>query len=658
MSKEKELDDDVLYDENDYIEEESTESGDGTESTEYSAEDEEVFGDDSVEENTEEEVKPKKKRKKGRREAEEISDTPITESEKNSKMTKETKKKLSFGVICGIVLVVAIGGMLVAKKASGSMSYSKALNTIVSTRAGSFRYVFDVRTEKAGSADATATTSETTETTETTEATSTEETTEAQEPKHENSEWDNESGTAIDRWVYPNYQVVIEGCVKSTEPLVANYNIYLDTGYESDLFTDVTVFDGKAYINVEQINTWLKNSKDSYLQSLSDYITDGAKYYVVDMANFSIDSRYAEDGEDGKYTEGYKSLNTCMQVLSSMLSACKIKNGDNGSVTIEGLDKQMVYFINNLDTLYDQTGFKPEYKDNVIDAFADERLALTTETNMNMVSNGVYRSYKTSSGNDAVEVSLKAQYLLNGVSKQISMELFKSGDIRDVVMPTGSTTTSAIDLQGCVYDMLDYFNFTEIKLSNKLNTTPESIKADIVDDLIKYIGDDSVNEDNYMDYLSQHMKDENIKAFFNSLNEITGDLVVTVEKEKEEKVEQHPSFSYSGGGITISGKLNEKESSEELIVLDLLVLNEKSEDIEFNTTDYTLKTHKGSVYPANNTTILHDYDNKFDMDKVQETVTIGGNGFARVKMYFVPSEVPEYLDLWNGDTSIGVVSLY
>ena len=78
MSKEKELDDDVLYDENDYIEEEGTESGDGTESTEYSAEDEEVFGDDSVEENTEEEVKPKKKRKKGRREAEEISDTPIT----------------------------------------------------------------------------------------------------------------------------------------------------------------------------------------------------------------------------------------------------------------------------------------------------------------------------------------------------------------------------------------------------------------------------------------------------------------------------------------------------------------------------------------------------------------------------------------------------
>lgn len=598
-----------------------------------------------------EEEKPKKRRRK---EAEELSDTPATESEINKKLSVEAKKKLSFGVILVIVLVVAIGGMLITKSRSSKASYTKVLNTIADTRQGSFRYVIDVRTgdEEVEVPEVEVTTEESSEAESTTEEVTT------AEGKHENSEWDNESGTQIDRWVYPNYKIVIEGCTKSVEPLATSYSISIATDYEDDVFTNVTVFENKAYIDVEQIGKWLMNSHDSYLQNLNQYITDGAKYYVIDMNNFSINSRYAEDGEDGVYSEGYETLHTCVKALISLISSCDIKEGDNGSVTITGLDTNLVNFIDSIDNLYDQTGFKKEYKDNVIDAFSEEKLILDTTDNMNMASAGVYRKYETSKGNSAYEANFQTSYELNGVSKNISVQLYKSGDVVDIVMPTGSTTSTPMELEKCINSMLDYFNFTDIKLENKLNTTPVSVKDDLIENIIKYIGDSTVNTDNYMTYLEEHMDDESIKAMFDAINEVTGDLVVTVEKEVEEEVERYPEFNYTGNGLTISGQYNEAESSDELIVIDLLILNENEEDTTVDLTSYSLKTHKGNTYPANNTTILRDFDNSFDFTKVVESRDIVGTGYARVKLYFVPSDVPEYLDLWNGDTQIGVVALY
>lgn len=622
--------------------------------TEEEVEEELAEADSDEEVSYEESEEEKQSKKRRRKEAEELSDTPATESEINKKLSVEAKKKLSFGVVLAIILVVAFGGMFIAKSKSSKASYTKVLNTIADTRQGSFRYVIDVRTGE-GEVEVPeleVTSEESSETEATTEEVAT------TEGKHENSEWDNESGTQVDRWIYPNYQIIIEGCTKSVEPLATNYSISITTDYESDVFTNVTVFENKAYIDVEQIGKWLMNSHDSYLQSLNQYITDGAKYYVIDMNSFNIHSRYAEDGEDGAYTEGYETLHTCVKALISLISSCDIKEGDNGSVTITGLDTNLVNFIDSIDNLYDQTGFKKEYKDNVVDAFSGEKLILDTTDNMNMSAAGVYRKYETSKGNSAYEANFQTSYELNGVSKNISVQLYKSGDVVDIVMPTGSTTSTPMELEKCINSMLDYFNFTDIKLENKLNTTPASVRDDLIENIIKYIGDSTVNRDNYMTYLEEHMTDENIKAMFDAINEVTGDLVVTVEKEVEEEVERYPEFNYTGDGLSISGQYNEAESSDELIVIDLLILNESDEDTTVDLTGYSLKTHKGNTYPANNTTILRDFDNSFDFTKVVESQDIVGTGYARVKLYFVPSDVPEYLDLWNGDTQIGVVALY
>lgn len=143
------------------------------------------------------------------------------------------------------------------------------------------------------------------------------------------------------------------------------------------------------------------------------------------------------------------------------------------------------------------------------------------------------------------------------------------------------------------------------------------------------------------------------------MNKIVGGIVVEKEVVAEEEVEQYPDIIIDDADGYVSIKYNTEESDAKLIVLDMEVIN-KSDDTErtFNLTDYSLRTLLNSVYPANNETLLRNYDNTFDMEKLQTEMVLKPHEWGTCKLYFVISDDTGHMDLYSGDNKINTVVQY
>ena len=575
----------------------------------------------------------------------------MSEEVKEEKVVKK-KNKFLF-ILLGIVVLVAIGIGVFLFLNNKKYAYFNTLDDTFANKVGEFRYVIDVRTSEAGGDvvvidDASAVGEEIDETS---------------SSKGNQSDWISSDGAIVANWQYPNYRITIEGCTTSIEPLETTYTVRIDTEQFSDMFTDVTVYQDKIYINVEQMAYWLGNSKDSYLQDLSRQLdTHGAKYYVCDTVEFY--SRYAEDGEENIVTEPYKYFLGLEEVASYILRSSNFSES-NSKVTIDGDSLVSSYkgYINNLGRNYSNLGLSSAERDNVLSAFSDAwcDLGSTGTSEYGVICQGDYRSYTTTLGSKAVEASFNLEYTVNGQFNQVALQLHRSGDRGTVSEPVGSTSRSKVEVVDVLYGMLDYFNFTDIPLSKQLNASTDSIENALVDEFCKYVYEKDgvyITRNTYQTYIKNHEDSETVQEFMQILGNVSNGMIVEESVEESEESERYPVIRYEDNGVIMEGAYNAELSNSSMAVVSVVLYNKDGDEKLIDTSTIHVENAMGGIIPANNETVLKGYRENWDMSISPSEVTLLPNGYYFLDLYFYIQGGSGQLEMFNGDTSVGVIVAY
>lgn len=625
----------------------------------------------------------------------------LVELEKPRKKSKRAKfqfsKKMLIPVVAVLLLVVVFG---VKSAFFSNMDYVKSMQSILATELGSFHYVFSINTGDAGTVLKEDLPAPDISEVESGEGASgdTQNT-----QKYEFADWDKYADVKSGNWKYPVYQIIVDGRTTSIDPLVTSFTVSIATPYASDLFTEVTCFDGNYYIDIEQMRSWLMNSKDSVLISFSEGFPQGSKYLVIPEAEFKIPSRYAESGERSfsevqGLTNLYRRFIAHMKSLSSRIADVaggKCFKGDKTSATMEiGSEqgKKILSDINGLvsridsyeaslvtDELYSDAQ-KQQFdreRDNILDAFFPVMTKLSSTEDANLQMNGYVRKFE-----DSVDGNMAIALTLDGVDYDIKFSGVRSTKMDEIVLPSGSQLTLET-LEGLgnrdivldtIWNVLDYFNFTEIKTFSQLEMTPDRITENAIEDFISLVNESGVYEEwltkyNVYDYLEMYMNPDQSGAtdpvntklvadFIKSLNDITGGLVVEKVVEAEEEVEKYPDLSFSEQGIDFTLKYNEELSKTNFIVLDGEAINKDTDGVTVDLTMFSLHTLLSSVYPANNETLILGYDNEFDFESLQTSLDLPAGQWGNFRLYFVISDDGGHMDLFLGDLQKGAVVEY
>lgn len=346
---------------------------------------------------------------------------------------------------------------------------------------------------------------------------------------------------------------------------------------------------------------------------------------------------------------------------------------------------------------------KVREKDNFISAMSKAMtyMNLTTADAMNFSLNGNALTLVNGDNNQQYEANMSINYTLNDTDYAISITAQRVGATVDkIVAPTESVSDSLMtfsDILNITNNVTDYFNFTDIELEKKLEPTPENSINTALQNFV-----DLVNENNCYDkVLSVHnvmaflQKYSNIKErdaendndkaciiltndfldkfdklLVDARKQIVKDDVTGKEtdinnedetKDEKEDVEQYPEVDTTIDGADVTFKVNEKKSNAKLLVVDMIIDNNTDTDVTFDTTAFQVKTLLGSVYPANNQTLLGGFDatwyDKYD-DKVDAKKTVSANSSDDTTLYFVISDDNGYMDIWYNDSNLGVLVQY
>ena len=682
---------------------------------------ENFFDDDNKEEFSEEATQPQV----------EIDDSAIrvdNEKEVESDDFDEDvakKKKGSFFkahkklvIILGVVILLI--GILVVKAKLGKKGDNvyDITSKILTQELGSFTYVIDVRTGEIGSLN-----KESVKSTDLSNLENVELDPESAPKEEKKNDWEKGSGFSVDYWKYPNFKITISGNTMSTSPLETQFTVSLATEYYNDVFTDITVKDGKYYINTEKMRNWLVSSKDKHLYELGQQIPEGSTYVELTEDEFYYTSRYAEIGEYDlaksksireMYINTVLATNTLINQIRNNKKVESDSKAGTSSVEFTGEDAIAVAnsfksIILNVDSMYDkymssvQSTWKKSdedmqqmkrEKDNVVEAYHDLQLLLSTYDmkNTKPVIKGQSRNFKNGAGNQQLEATWLIVYTLKDRDVQIGISLSKTGEKKDIAVPTGTTykPENKYLAQSVVDACFDYFNFTHIATSKQLEITPQKIANDITDDFIQLVNESDVyskylTRDNLQEYLEKYANyEENddttngdlinaklVADFFNSINSVTGGVVKEVEKQHEDTTPKYTQvakkLTVGENTVDLVANVNEEETTKNLIVIDMSLLYSKEVDstaeldsdeivddsIEVDLTNFSLHTLLKSTYPANNEIILKD--SHFDMSKVQAKAKLQPNIKTDVKLYVVVNGTDEYMDLWYGDVNLGEV---
>lgn len=625
-----------------------------------------------------------------------------------------TNKKIviPFGVvlviILGLVAKTILGG-------GGKMNYYDTMASLFTNELGSFTYTFDVRTGEKGSlitekkssttsvdelssvenADTTTTESIEKQETETTEKAS----------KNEFQDWDKYADVKTGNWQYPNYKIVISGCTTSLEPLTTDFTVNLVTANYNDKFTEVVCIDGNYYFDVESMYNWLKSSGDSYLISLTDKMPNGSKWLVIPESEFKIPSRYAEDGEkDLSYCTSLKTmyerflvaLTSTKSTLSNNLGSTGMSsNKDTVSVSLAGSDATNIlkafkgittqsgdWYDSLLTTgvdkkLYTEDEYKQAVreKDNVMEALSDlaTYLNITDLSSQNLAVQGSARSYTNGKNNATIEGSLAVNYSTDTTDYIIQFSGLRSGDADDIKLPQGSQTKVIDDSYlGSFNSLVDYLNITPIKTSVQLEINPTTISDGVIEKFIDLVNDTGtagewITKDNVYKFIekyasfketSETTNDDKVNAklvsdLADAMKKIVGGVVITKEVQAEEKVEQYPEVNTQDTGVYTKIKYDSEKSDSQVAVFHVEAINKGDETVTVDTTNFSLRTLLNSVYPSNNETLIHNYDNTFDMSKLVKSVELPSKGWAEFDLYFVISDDTGHMDMYFGDTNLG-----
>lgn len=523
--------------------------------------------------------------------------------------------------------------------------------------------------------------------------------------KNEFQDWNKYADVKTGNWQYPNYKIVISGCTTSLEPLTTDFTVNLVTANYNDKFTEVVCIDGNYYFDVESMYNWLKSSGDSYLISLTDKMPNGSKWLVIPESEFKIPSRYAEDGEkDLSYCTSLKTmyerflvaLTSTKSTLSNNLGSTGMSsNKDTVSINLAGSDATNILkafkgittqsgdWYDSLITtgvdkkLYTEDEYKQAVreKDNVMEALSDlaTYLNITDLSSQNLAVQGSARSYTNGKNNATIEGSLAVNYSTDTTDYIIQFSGLRSGDADDIKLPQGSQTKVIDDSYlGSFNSLVDYLNITPIKTSVQLEINPTTISDGVIEKFIDLVNDTGtagewITKDNVYKFIekyasfketSETTNDDKVNAklvsdLADAMNKIVGGVVITKEVQAEEKVEQYPEVNTQDTGVYTKIKYDSEKSDSQVAVFHVEAINKGDETVTVDTTNFSLRTLLNSVYPSNNETLIHNYDNTFDMSKLVKSVELPSKGWAEFDLYFVISDDTGHMDMYFGDTNLG-----
>lgn len=528
---------------------------------------------------------------------------------------------------------------------------------------------------------------------------------ETEESKNEFQDWNKYADVKTGNWQYPNYKIVISGCTTSLEPLTTDFTVSLATANYNDKFTEVVCIDGNYYFDIESMYNWLKSSGDSYLISLTDKMPNGSKWLVVPESEFKIPSRYAEDGEkDLSYCTSLKTmyerflvaLTSTKSALSNNLGSTGISsNKDTVSINLAGSDATSIlkafkgvttqsgdWYDSLLATgvekkLYTEDEYKQAVreKDNVMEALSDlaTYLNITDLDSQNLAVQGSARTYTNGKNNATVEGSLAVNYSTDTTDYIIQFSGLRSGDAEDIKLPQGSQTKTIDDSYlGSFNSLVDYLNITPIKTSVQLEINPTTISDGVIEKFIDLVNDTGtagewITKDNVFKFIEKYASyketdettnDDKVNAklvsdLADAMDKIVGGVVVTKEVKAEETVEQYPEVNTQETGVYTKIKYDAEKSDSQVAVFHVEAINKGDETVTVDTTNFSLRTLLNSVYPSNNETLIHNYDNTFDMSKLVKSVELPSKGWAEFDLYFVISDDTGHMDMYFGDTNLG-----
>lgn len=625
--------------------------------------------------------------------------------------SKPKSKKLIVGasIIVGVILVV----LIFALTRKDSTNYLSVTENLISQPLGNFRYVFDVRTsEHTSSKTSSASDLATLEGLEA-DLDVDKILEEFQKNEKEFMDWGNSQGVEVINWEFPQYKVILEGNVASVEPLEMNLTISLATNYISDKLTDITIKDGKTYVNIEQLHYWLSNSKDASLITLGDTLPDNSRYVVYEGDAFNLFSTFAENSEvdlsrESNLVNLYKRFLVAEKVLVSntnISSDCLTKENDIYKLNLTG--GSAISFVNSLKSMSLKIGdayktvIKNQYKnkvmneeqykqalretDNIISAFSDFNITLgTADVNkLDFQLSGNARNYVGGKGSTIYESSLAFQFTNNNVDYSVAIQLYKNSAVDKISVPIESSAdiSSFKDkdfMEKYLLKVLEHLNITRIKLENRLEITPDGIREDVLSSFIDLVNQVNAKDENFIElsrsnvydfidgYRDFEVNEETsekdklnsmlVEDFLNSFEYfMPEDEVVENTNEALEDESRFPSLVYSCDKFRVYANLNTEQSNVKCLLVDCYILNTSGSPLELTTSDFSLQTMQSSKYPANYKDLLLEYDNNFDFTKTPEKVNLGANQYQKVPMYFIISNGLEYMDLWYNSEKLGVI---
>ena len=630
---------------------------------------------------------------------------------KGSNSNAKSKKKIFIAL--GVVAVIVIVLVAFTKLFKGD-DYFSITNNLLSQRKGSFRYVFDIRTDKHSDEEKKDTASSLASL-ENMEANMDVDKVleEYKENKKSFVDWGNKEGIEVVDWKYPKYKVIVEGNVKSTEPLEMSLSLSLATNYFNDKLTDIVVKDNKTYVNIEQLRYWLINSKDSSLAELGNSLPESSKYVVYKGDEFNLYSTFAEQSEVNVSRESdlsviYDRFLIFEQTLLAKLdvpSSCLDKSDDIYKLNVTGDDslallqsvKNTVLGVgdtynsvitnqyNNKALTKKQYSQAKKESDNVVSAFSDlsSFLGTTDLSKLGLQVSGNARTYTGGKGSSIYESSLALQFTANDTDYSVSVQLHKDANTDDVKLPKQSTVgISKFDdkdfVEKYLIKVFEYLNVSGVDLQKQLEVTPDSMKSQMLDSFIDLVNDANADNEDFVD-LTPSTVDTFIDGYRNykitdkssDYDVVNSTLVsdfldefkdfIPKEKKSEDTDEgmkdesRFPSLVADSDNFRIYADVDKDSSNIKCVQVKCYILNKSSEELVLNLGDFSLRTMQSSKYPANYESTLKEYDNSFDMDKAPQSVSIPANSYAEVPLYFVVSNGLEYMDLWCGEQNLGVL---
>jgi len=640
----------------------------------------------------------------------------VKKSSKKAKDKKPWSKKKKVIVGVSIVAVMLVGGILGLNSARDKTNYYSVWRSIFNNELGSFRFVVDVRTgdsdDKEVKEDTKTAQEESKESgkdskldSNTPEELYADESEDSDKEEESNSDesWTDANGVKGGIWQYPNYKLVVEGCTTSVKPLNTEFTLSLTTENFSENLTTVTVVDDKVYVNVEQLQYWLKNSKDEYFISLASELPENCKYMILPLDKVKLISNYAEEGEkkgyEGDLVNAYRRFST---IITSLVTYAEDTLGNTGlakqedlySISIEGKDGSKVGntvagIIKNRENVYNKLVYaqkdkgllsdeqfeqKVMEKDNFLSATDEAERYVNTHTKFmeDVEVAGNARIYTGGKGTTNLEATLQTSFKVGGTNYSITVQGMRNGNSVDIKAPQASS--SKIEQQNfydVLTDVFSYLNITNIDLSKRLEVTPDKISEDILSDFADMVNNtESTNEklsansakafiDKYKDYVENEdtttedtVNAQLVSDLIAELNSIT-DGSTSDSKASDGQTDRFRVVDKKVGDITIIARYNDDESTAKLGVLDITLLNSSDKEQTFNLKDLSLQTMLSSKYPVNDEVTIHDYDNKFDESVLEGKVKIPANGFSRHKCFVVTGNGLEYMDLFYGDEKVG-----